>query len=139
MNITDLAGGGVLIDDSYNANPVSVMAALEACQKISRGRRKVAVLGDMLELGSYEKEGHLKAGRKAAEVEIDVLVTIGPLAQYYREGALAQGMQESCTHHFESREAALAWLKNNTSAADVILVKASRGMYLDILVRELFS
>lgn len=139
LNMTNLTGGGVLIDDSYNANPVSVMAALEACQKISRGRRKVAILGDMLELGSYEKEGHLNAGRKAAKVEIDILVTIGPLAQYYREGALAQGMRESCTHHFESREEALAWLKVNVSTADVILVKASRGMHLDKLAQELFS
>ena len=115
------------------------MAALEACQKMSRGRRKVAILGDMLELGSYEKEGHLNAGRKAAEVEIDILVTIGPLAQYYREGALAQGMRESCIHHFESREEALVWLKTNVSTADVILVKASRGMHLDKLAQELFS
>jgi UDP-N-acetylmuramoyl-tripeptide--D-alanyl-D-alanine ligase len=139
LNMTNLAGGGVLIDDSYNANPVSVMAALEACQKMSRGRRKVAILGDMLELGSYEKEGHLKAGRKAAEVEIDILVTIGPLAQYYREGALAQGMRESCIHHFESREEALVWLKANVSTDNVILVKASRGMHLDKLAQELFS
>jgi UDP-N-acetylmuramoyl-tripeptide--D-alanyl-D-alanine ligase len=139
LNMTNLPGGGVLIDDSYNANPVSVMAALEACQKMSRGRRKVAVLGDMLELGSYEKEGHLKAGRKAAEAEIDILVTIGSLAQYYREGALAQGMPENCTHHFTCREDALVWLKANVNTADLILVKASRGMQLDILAQELFS
>lgn len=139
MNLTDLMQGGVLIDDSYNANPVSVMAALEACQNISRGRRKVAILGDMLELGNYEKEGHFKAGCKAAEVGLDLLVTIGPLAQYYREGALAGGMSENCIHQFESRQAALAWLKTNVSKADVILVKASRGMHLDELARELFS
>ncbi len=139
MNMTELQQGGVLIDDSYNANPVSVMAALEACQNISRGRRKVAVLGDMLELGNYEKEGHYRAGCKAAEVGIDMLVTIGPLAQYYREGALAKGMPENCTQHFESRPAALNWLRAHLSQSDVILIKASRGMHLDELARELFS
>jgi UDP-N-acetylmuramoyl-tripeptide--D-alanyl-D-alanine ligase len=139
MNIIPLEAGGVVIDDSYNANPVSVMAALEACQQISRGRIKVAVLGDMLELGSYEKEGHLKAGQKAAEVGIDILVTIGKLAQYYREGAIERGMKTSRTHHFDTREAALEWLKSHTSAADVILVKASRGMHLDKLVQDLIS
>lgn len=139
MNMVQLADGGVLIDDSYNANPVSVMAALEACQQMSRGRKKIAVLGDMLELGSYEKEGHFQVGQKAAEVGIDILVTVGPLAQYYREGALGQGMQESCAHHFDSREAALAWLKANVSGADVILIKASRGMQLDKLAQDLFS
>lgn len=139
MNVINLAGSGVLIDDSYNANPISVVAALEACRKISRGRRTVAVLGDMLELGAYEQEGHLKAGQRAAEVGIDLLVTIGSLAQYYREGALMAGMKKDNTHHFDSREEALAWLRDHVSDADVILVKASRGMQLDILARDLFA
>lgn len=139
MNIIPLEAGGVFIDDSYNANPVSVMAALEACQQISQGRRKVAVLGDMLELGSYEKEGHFKAGQKAAEVGIDILVTIGKLAQYYKEGAIERGMEESRTHHFDNREAALEWLKIHVSTADVVLVKASRGMHLDKLAEGLIS
>ena len=139
MNITRLATGGVLIDDSYNANPVSVMAALEACQQMSQGRRKIAVLGDMLELGSFEKKGHLQVGQKVAEIGIDILVTVGPLAQYYREGALGQGMQESCIYHFDDRQAALVWLKGNVSGAEVILIKASRGMQLDKLAQDLFS
>jgi len=139
MNIIPLEAGGVLIDDSYNANPVSVIAALEACQQISRGRIKVAVLGDMLELGSYEKEGHFKAGQKAAEVGIDILVTIGKLAQYYREGAIERGMEASRTYHFDTREAALEWLKLHVSAADVVLIKASRGMHLDKLAQALIS
>ncbi|HRW12888.1 MAG TPA: UDP-N-acetylmuramoyl-tripeptide--D-alanyl-D-alanine ligase [Syntrophomonas sp.] len=138
MHMTELSGGGVLIDDSYNANPISVMAALEACQKISRGRRKIAILGDMLELGDYAREGHLKAGRHAVQVAMDLLVTIGPLSQYYREGAIAQGMPENRTRHFADRQTALDWLQANVSPADVILVKASRGMHLDELARELF-
>lgn len=136
MNMIPLDAGGVVIDDSYNANPTSVMAALEACRQISQGRRKVAVLGDMLELGSYGKEGHLQVGHKVAHMEMDILVTIGKLAQYYREGAIEQGMEASRTHHFDSREAALEWLKANVSPADIVLFKASRGMHLDKLVQD---
>jgi UDP-N-acetylmuramoyl-tripeptide--D-alanyl-D-alanine ligase len=138
MNIIPLAEGGVLIDDSYNANPISAMAALETCQQVSAGRRKVAILGDMLELGSYEKKGHWQVGQKAAEVGVDLLVTIGSLAQYYREGALAQGMQENCIYHFTDRQAALTWLQTHVNTADVVLIKASRGMQLDKLAQDLF-
>ncbi len=139
MNQIPLREGGLVIDDSYNANPLSMIAALEACREIAQGRRMVAVLGDMLELGTYEKEGHIKVGQKAAEIGLDLLVTIGERAQYYREGASQQGMSSSRIFHFSSREEALTWMKEHVRPADLVLFKASRGMQLDKLVHDWIS
>jgi UDP-N-acetylmuramoyl-tripeptide--D-alanyl-D-alanine ligase len=136
MNMIPLREGGMVIDDTYNANPVSVLASLEACRNMAQGRKMVAVLGDMLELGAYEREGHLQVGQKAAEIELDILVTIGESAQYYREGAIERGMSETGIFHFGSREEALHWMKGNISPTAVVLFKASRGMQLDKLVSE---
>ncbi len=135
MNIIPMDAGGLIIDDTYNANPLSTMAALEACQQMSRGRKKVAVLGDMMELGDYEIEGHKNVGKKAAELDIDIMVTIGERAKYYKEGAVEAGMSEKQIIHFTYPNEALKWIKENISPADVILFKASRGMQLDKLVQ----
>lgn len=135
MNIIPLNAGGMLIDDTYNANPLSTMAALEACQQMSQGRKKVAVLGDMLELGDYEIEGHKKAGKKAAELDIDIMVTIGERAKYYKEGAAEAGMPVKRIFQFTDPAEALKWIKENISPTYVILFKASRGMQLDKLVQ----
>ncbi len=136
MDIIPLGEGGLAIDDTYNANPLSMIAALEACREMSKGRKIVAVLGDMLELGSYEEEGHIKVGNQVAEMNVDILVTIGVRAQYYREGACQKGMSSSKIFHFSKREDASGWLKEHISRADVVLFKASRGMQLDLLLRD---
>lgn len=135
MNMIALAEGGLVIDDTYNANPLSMIAALEACQQINRGRKKIAVLGDMLELGAYEIEGHKNVGRKAAQL-IDILVTIGDRAKYYREGAAEAGMPSEQIFCFTDSTEALKWISENVSPKDVILFKASRGMQLDKLVQD---
>ncbi len=139
MNMIALDAGGLVIDDTYNANPLSTMAALEACQQMSKGRKKVAVLGDMLELGNYEIEGHKNVGKKAAELDIDIMVTIGDRAKYYKEGAAEQGMPVERIFHFTDQTEALKWIKENISPADVILFKASRGMQLDKLVQDFIT
>lgn len=135
MNMIPLDAGGLLIDDTYNANPISAMAALEACQQMSQGRKTVAVLGDMLELGSYEIEGHKNVGKKAAELDIDIMVTIGERAKYYKEGAAEAGLPAAQIFQFTDSAEALKWINENVSPTDVILFKASRGMQLDKLVQ----
>ncbi|GAH01285.1 unnamed protein product, partial [marine sediment metagenome] len=79
-----------LIDDSYNSNPAALEMALKDLAKLP-GNRKIAILGDMLELGENETEFHIQAGKKAAQLGLDLLVTIGPLSLNIAKGALASG------------------------------------------------
>ncbi len=136
LNLVTLPQGGVLMNDTYNANPVSMIAALEALKNISQGRRTVAVLGDMFELGSYLQEGHMRVGRAVADLKIDTLVAIGESAQYIVEGALQKGMQETFVHYFTRRDECLDWIRRNVEKADCVLFKASRGMYLETLAES---
>lgn len=135
LNITDLPAGGAVINDTYNANPVSMAAALEVCREISMGRKAVAILGDMLELGNYEKEGHWAVGRRAAQLKLDLLVTIGERAAYIAQGALEGGLSAACIISFQQRGEALDWLTQNVSRRDVVLFKGSRGMRLEEILQ----
>lgn len=134
LNITAMAAGGLLINDTYNANPVSMMAALEVCSDLAAGKRSVAVLGDMLELGDYEIEGHRQVGERAAELNLDILITIGERAAYIGQGAILNGMPADRVVHFPNRQESLSWLKSRVGQQDVVLFKGSRGMELDKLV-----
>lgn len=135
LNITNLAAGGTIINDTYNANPVSMVAALEVCHDISNGRKTAAVLGDMLELGDYEQEGHILVGRRAAQLNIDLLVTVGDRAAYIAQGALSSGLSPNRVVAFKEREEALNWIKSNIEQKDVVLFKGSRGMRLEELLQ----
>ncbi|PKM77633.1 MAG: UDP-N-acetylmuramoyl-tripeptide--D-alanyl-D-alanine ligase [Firmicutes bacterium HGW-Firmicutes-15] len=139
LNIINLPTGGSVIDDTYNANPLSMMAALEVCKDISRGRKTVAVLGDMLELGNYEMDGHIQVGKRVAELEMDILVTIGHRAEYIGQGALLNGMPKDRIKHYQSREESLPWLKKHIGQHEVVLFKGSRGMQLEKLVQNWLS
>lgn len=136
LNTNALSAGGLVINDTYNANPVSMMAALEVCKDLAAGRRTVAVLGDMLEMGDYEIEGHMRVGEKAAELHLDMLVTIGARAAYIGQGAILEGMPADRIMHFNNRDESLAWLKLHVSQQDVVLFKGSRGMELEKLVNK---
>jgi UDP-N-acetylmuramoyl-tripeptide--D-alanyl-D-alanine ligase len=120
-----LADGVTLIDDSYNANPMSMHAALQELRRVAGdGRRSVAVLGDMLELGPQEHDYHVELGRQAATAEIDLLVTVGPLA-----AALAEAFPGEL-HATPDAAAAAAALRGLLKPGDVVLVKASNGVGL---------
>ena len=123
-----------IIDDTYNASPTSVIAALNLLADLD-GRR-VAILGDMLELGSYEEVGHRKVGARAAEV-LQRLITVGPRARWIAEEAVATGMNPDHVAAVDTVEEAIkqaeAWLE----PGDVVLVKASRAMALDRVVDAL--
>lgn len=136
LNIMTLSAGGLVINDTYNANPVSMMAALEVCKDLSAGRRAIAVLGDMFELGDYEVEGHMQVGEKAAELNLDMLVTIGERAAYIGQGAILDGMPADRVIHFKSQEESLPWLKTWVGPHEVVLFKASHSMKLDKLVSQ---
>lgn len=130
-------GGVRILDDSYNANPVSMGAALETLAA-ERGRgRLVAVLGDMLELGDLADEAHRELGRRAAAQGVSALLGIGPRMAAAEREARAAGLRE--THHAATFEDAVAWLLEHLAPGDVVLVKGSRGMRLERVVEALLT
>jgi UDP-N-acetylmuramoyl-tripeptide--D-alanyl-D-alanine ligase len=139
MALHERADGLVVVNDSYNANPASMAAALDALAAIGkRGRRRtVAVLGEMLELGETSAEQHAEVGAHAAELETDVLVTVGPGADAIAEGARRTPAWTGEVVVTAGREQAAEWLGHNVGARDVVLVKASRGAALERLADAL--
>ena len=127
-------GGAVILDDTYNAAPDSTIAALNLLAELE-GRR-LAVLGDMLELGSYEESGHRMVGARAAAVA-DELVAVGRRARWIAEEALRAGLPENRVAQVEDVDAAVARLRKRIGAGDIVLVKGSRGMRMDRIVDEL--
>lgn len=127
-------GGAVILDDTYNAAPPSVLAALNLLEDLEG--RKWAVLGDMLELGEYEQSGHRRVGARAAEVA-DFLVTVGERARWIAEEAMASGMSHDLVEVLESSDQAISFLENQIGSGDVVLVKGSRGVGLDRVVSEM--
>ncbi|MCW5876648.1 MAG: UDP-N-acetylmuramoyl-tripeptide--D-alanyl-D-alanine ligase [Anaerolineales bacterium] len=124
----------LLLDDTYNASPESTMAALNLLGELDG--RKIAVLGDMLELGPYEAQGHQMVGALAAEVA-DVLVTVGPRARTIAEAAAAGGLDAAAIRQFETSEEALSELRGLLSPGDVVLVKGSRALKMETIVPQL--
>jgi UDP-N-acetylmuramoyl-tripeptide--D-alanyl-D-alanine ligase len=140
MELTERPDGLVVLNDAYNANPESMRAALETLAGIGTrsGRRTVAVLGEMLELGEDAAAAHTGVGTYAAEVGVDLLVTVGPTADAIAQGFEAAGAG-GVTITTAGRDAAVEWLRHNVSAADVVLVKASRGAALELIAEDLLT
>jgi len=120
-----LPGGGVVVNDAWNANPVSIRAALEHLVALAGGRRTVAVLGDMAELGAYSEEGHREVGRVVEELAIDEVVAIGPHAHAYGG------------RHVDTVEEAVALLDELLQPGDCVLVKGARAMGLERVAEAL--
>jgi len=125
------------INDSYNAAPSSVRAALNVLCDIGRGKRKWAVLGDMLELGEWTEEAHKEIGRLVSAMSIDYLVGIGSFARWYIKGAEENKENKTITVLFGSISEAKPYIRTLMQKGDVLLFKGSRRMNLDVLVREL--
>jgi UDP-N-acetylmuramoyl-tripeptide--D-alanyl-D-alanine ligase len=142
--------GALIIDDTYNASPESTLAALSLLhdlnpgqitrtgpkQSTTAGGRRIAVLGDMLELGQYEQAGHEKVGVRAAEVA-DVLITLGARAHTIAQAAYKAGMDKSVVYEYEKIDPIVDWLKQNLAQDDVALIKGSRGLRMDQIVAAL--
>ncbi len=126
--------GSTLIDDTYNASPPSTIAALNLLADL-QGRR-IAVLGDMLELGPYAETGHRLVGGRAAAV-VDELVTVGTLARWIAEEAARLGLPTARIHVVADAEAAFAVLERIIAPGDFVLIKGSRALGLEHLVQRL--
>jgi len=125
-------GGGTILDDTYNASPASMAAALDLLAEIP-GRR-VAVLGDMAELGAAAEEGHLAAGRRAAETA-DVIHAVGELAALIARAAREGG--HPAVHYWETKDAAVEAVAADLRPDDVVLLKASRAMAFETMLDAL--
>lgn len=129
MEIEKAKCGASIINDTYNANYDSMKAAIEYLEKIE-GKRKIAVLGDMKELGEYSESLHRKVGEEVKD--IDILITIGELAKCIEETADVREML-----HFDNNESALEYLKKIMKKDDIILLKASNSMKFGDIAKKL--
>jgi UDP-N-acetylmuramoyl-tripeptide--D-alanyl-D-alanine ligase len=126
MDVFDRPDGVTVVDDSYNANPASTAAALHAQAAIGPGRRRIAVLGYLAELGDLEREGHMQVGRLAAELGVDRVVVVGAGAEPIHDGAMAVPDWGGESVVVSDQDAAVAWLRGELRPGDVVLVKGSR-------------
>lgn len=137
MQLLQNAKGVSIINDAYNANPQSVQAALESLAVMGKGRRTVAVLGTMLELGKWSGPAHREAGIAAAKLGIQQLVAVGPDGEQTVGGAIQAGMPSQAGVHFKEAEEAARFLVSWVARGDLVLVKGSRGMHMEDIVEEL--
>ena len=135
-NVIPSRRGFVVIDDTYNASPASVKSALKTLSMME-GDRKIAVLGDMLELGEHAVEVHLEIGRTVQESGIDALVAVGELAKLIARGAIDAGMPISAVSEFEDSAQAANEVPSKVREQDVVLVKGSRAMKMERIVEGL--
>jgi len=136
-NVVTTAGGVTFFVDCYNASPYAVEAALAFIAGVPAAGRRIAVLGDMLELGAASDAAHRAAGKLAAEKGYGVLVGLGRGGAAVVAGAAAAGMPPARARAFESYDAAAAFLRETLAAGDVVVVKASRAMKLEELLARL--
>lgn len=128
-------GGITVIEDCYNASPDSMKAAISVLKALPNGR-KIALLGDMLELGDASEEGHRQTGQWVAEAGIDVLIAYGPRSAAMAEAAKAQGVT---TVHCQTPEEVLQYLRQFVQPGDALLAKASHAMKLEDLLQEYYA
>ena len=138
LNISQ-QGDVKIINDSYNAAPDSMLAALTVLREVAGSRRSIAVLGDMFELGEYSAQAHADVGTYVVRENINHLIAIGDLAKDYVKGAVEAGMSERNIKYFPDSKSAVSFLKGFINPLDVVLFKGSRGMNLDKVIENVFG
>jgi UDP-N-acetylmuramoyl-tripeptide--D-alanyl-D-alanine ligase len=136
IEIINGVSGLTMLNDAYNASPTSMKAAVDVLEGLKGYRIKVAVLGDMLELGPQEHELHRGIGEYITPDKMNMVLAYGPLSASIAEGA-RQNMPAEAVHTFESKEELTHYLLENLHSRDVVLFKASRGMKLEDVVEAL--
>lgn len=132
--------GITVLSDAYNAAPDSMAAALETLASTplaAPGGKRIAILGEMRELGAYSVEGHAAVGRAAASAAPDMLILVGPLTLRIAAGARVAGFPEDRVHHFPTTEEAVAVVPAIVGPGDVVLVKGSRALTMEKIVEAL--
>ena len=126
-----------ILDDTYNSSPIAAIAALETLKALP-AQRRIAVLGDMLELGKYSEGAHRSIGEKASGAA-DILITVGDRARFMSNEALARGMSEEKIFSFSTTEEAADKLEEILQKGDLILIKGSRAMRMENIVQEIMA
>ncbi len=128
----------MIIDDTYNSSPLACQSALKTLGEIKTSRRKIAVLGDMLELGKHTKEAHKNIGKIAKE-KSDVLIVVGPRAKDIKEGAVEAGMELAKIFEFLDSSETSDFVKTFIQKGDLVLVKGSQGMRMEHVVEAILQ
>lgn len=133
--------GTMIIDDTYNASPDAAIAALDviARAKLTSDNYRLAIFGDMLELGAYTEEGHELVGQKAFETGIDQLILVGSRAKFIGQGAKKAGMSEDNIFYFDRPEEAGHFASQRIKSGDLVLVKGSQGARMEKTVKEIMA
>ncbi len=139
MEVTERADGLTVVNDAYNANPESVRAALKSLVAMAQGRRTVAVLGEMLELGEDHLREHDAIGRLAVRLNVSQLVVVGRRARSLHLAAGMEGSWDGESVAVEDVDEALDWLRGYLRPGDVVLVKASRAVGLERVAEGLLA
>ena len=136
QQINHLSKGIKVIDDSYNASPASVRSGVDVLMQLDNPGRKMAVLGDILELGEVSRQYHYDTGVSIADAGLDVVLTVGNEMKALAE-ALKDSGKEMIVESFDENEAVIEWLNAHLSDGDAVLVKGSRGMHEEEVVEAL--
>ncbi|MNJ47804.1 UDP-N-acetylmuramoyl-tripeptide--D-alanyl-D-alanine ligase [compost metagenome] len=128
--------GVTILNDAYNASPTSMKAAIDVLQNMNGYHKKIAILGDMLELGAQEQQFHMEIGRLLNQSKIDYLFTIGDLGKCIAAGA-RERLDENNIYAYTNKVELAHKLEEMLSPNDVVLVKASRGMALEKVVEQI--
>ncbi|MBP9748924.1 hypothetical protein KBD18_01835, partial [Patescibacteria group bacterium] len=141
LRVIDGIKFATLIDDSYNASTKSMVEALRALRSIplDEGEERIAVLGDMREMGALSEQEHVMVGKAVVECGVDRLVTVGEMSRDIDRAARAAGMAEERITHFPETEAAGKFVQSIMERGDIILIKGSRGMHMETVVKELMA
>lgn len=127
----------IIIDDTYNASPVAMEAAIGVLKEIE-GKRKIAVLGDMLELGKFTEEEHRLVGEKIFGIA-NILITVGPRARFIAEGAIEKGFNVKEVYMFDSSKTVAKFIEGMVQEGDIVLIKGSQGIRLERAVEAIME
>ena len=131
-------GKYTIIDDTYNASPDSMKASLDVLEDLETTGKKIAVLGDMFELGENAEQYHYEVGKYVATKKIDELVVVGDLAQHIMQGVQDSNSDINCYSFKDNGEVAL-YLLSVMQPEDIVLIKGSNGMHLDEVVNNMLG
>jgi len=139
MHLIKGINDSLIIDDTYNSSPTAIEKALKAVSNLNYGRRKIVVLGDMLEMGSQSQELHYEVGKMIAKLKIDYIFTSGKQAKYIFDSALKAGFIASKAKHFDEQMDLVSFLISFIEKDDVFLIKASQGMRFEKIVKSIME
>lgn len=138
LSLVEGMSSSLIIDDTYNASPTAMEAALDVLSHFPGPGRKIAVLGDMLELGKFTRDAHIAIGKYCTD-RCSILLTSGKRALHIKEGAIEAGFDEKNIFSFDFSDQAGDFLKNNIKPGDIILVKGSQGARMEKTVEKIMA